>query len=451
MKNIIKSIFGLNRYDSAKPSPTRNKTVGVADASAELSADALDRITAAVRDLHANFGEMRAAVNANDIYSVGDGITAQASSTSAEWNAAAEKLFETWARFADVRGRYDLGALTSLVCRALDVDGEIYAIFVRAGNERLPKIWLRPANEAARGFDDSARGIKQGIRFDRFGTPQEYFFGDGEARESFPAAVVVHVFSPEAVDSIHGLPQTQHAVNTMIDARELLSLMIVNGKLQNSLALKATGDRFAQGGAGAAVDLFGNGDAPAVSAEESAARAAALNMIIPGKIAALGEGESLESFTANAPAMDALAAQKELTKRAFTGILPPGFFLPNELTSGGIRFVTSQSARSFDRRQTDLIRYFLTPIWRKIIGSAIVSGRLPAVEDWISVEWNCPKSITIDAGREAAADRADVQAGLLPLADYYAARGKDWKKEKARVKAGLDDLAELGVLERIKN
>ncbi len=68
-------------------------------------------------------------------------------------------------------------------------------------------------------------------------------------------------------------------------------------------------------------------------------------------------------------------------------------------------------------------------MWGWVIGDAIDRGELSAVENWNKVNWVTPRRITVDAGREAQQNRADVETGLKTLDDHFAELGMDFSEE----------------------
>ena len=52
---------------------------------------------------------------------------------------------------------------------------------------------------------------------------------------------------------------------------------------------------------------------------------------------------------------------------------------------------------------------FLSHIWAYVIGDAIARGFLPPVPGWWKISSVPPKRVTVDAGREAQQNRADVE------------------------------------------
>jgi capsid protein len=66
----------------------------------------------------------------------------------------------------------------------------------------------------------------------------------------------------------------------------------------------------------------------------------------------------------------------------------------------------------------------LTPVWGYVMGDAITSGAVPSCESWNKVLWTTPKSVTVDAGRDAAQNRADIEYGLKTIGDNCIEEGE---------------------------
>jgi capsid protein len=91
--------------------------------------------------------------------------------------------------------------------------------------------------------------------------------------------------------------------------------------------------------------------------------------------------------------------------------------------------VTAKAARVFGKYQTVIIDTFCQPTWDYIIADGIASGEIPDDPKWYETSWTTPKSVTVDAGRDAANDRADLELGLLSMSELYAQRGLDFRTE----------------------
>jgi hypothetical protein len=112
--------------------------------------------------------------------------------------------------------------------------------------------------------------------------------------------------------------------------------------------------------------------------------------------------------------------------------MPAGFTDPTMLNGPGVRLVIAKMDRIASRHQTILIDNVCNPTWGYVIGDAIARGELPDIEGWEKHSWTTPKRITVDAGREAANDRADVEMGLLSMSEIYSQRGMDFREEMTR-------------------
>ena len=87
------------------------------------------------RYLYDNDGIVRCAIN--DLARYSFPLTPQAVSDDAYWNMEAEALFQDWSTYADVGQRYGFEELQRLASVAIDRDGDIGIMFVRASGFRL--------------------------------------------------------------------------------------------------------------------------------------------------------------------------------------------------------------------------------------------------------------------------------------------------------------------------
>lgn len=443
MKNPLKNLFTFARYDASRSDPIRTRARGApVSAEQELSSFSLAEIVNACRDAFANNGFVRNIVAANDIYSVGDGITPQAQTTDDAWNARAEEYFARWSRFADVDGRFSLEEATSLASQRLDVDGEFYAVKHRM-SDGSPRLAFYEAQDLATDYSDREKNIIQGIRFFP-GTRRRaagYFFKDnsGVGHYEIPAASVIHCMIAETFSSVHGLSQIQHSVNNVRDTNDILRYVIARGKIQNAFALTLRSDRAANEsftGLPSRADVY-TGSENATGSASSTGRSDVIGIedAVAAKIIKLKESEALEALTPNSPDQNSLEALAMLDRRSCGGVLPPDFFTPSKVSGTQTRAVNAQAARSFARRQTHLIRHFLQPVWAFVIGDAIATGKLPAQPDWLFCEWSCPRSITVDVGRDSTAEREDIAAGLRSRTDSFGERGMNFRRELPRIVA----------------
>jgi capsid protein len=155
--------------------------------------------------------------------------------------------------------------------------------------------------------------------------------------------------------------------------------------------------------------------------------------IVGGRVVSLKPGESIDTHQSQRPSPVFTGFLEHLKRDSSAGILPYEFVLdPSKPTGAAIRLVVAKADRRFSYRQHVLINRFLRPTWGFVIGDAIESGQLPFVEDWDKVEWVGARRITVDAGREAQQNRADVETGLKTLSDHFAELGMSFEEELER-------------------
>jgi capsid protein len=163
-----------------------------------------------------------------------------------------------------------------------------------------------------------------------------------------------------------------------------------------------------------------------------------------GKLIALEPGEDFQSYSSNRPNPTFTGFLAALEKDVSMGVLPYEFVNdPSKIGGASVRLVTAKAARVFGKYQTVLIDSFCIPTWGYIIGQGIANGDLPDDPKWNLTSWTTPKSVTVDAGREAAQDRADVELGLMSMSELYSQRGLDFRTEMEKRAQDMKYIAAL--------
>lgn len=165
-----------------------------------------------------------------------------------------------------------------------------------------------------------------------------------------------------------------------------------------------------------------------------------------GKLLVLDQGEQLTSFQSNRPNSTFVGFLAALERDICQGVLPYEFCGDSSKLGGAtVRLVTAKAGRVFGKYQQIVIEQFCVPTWGYIIGQGIADGEIPDDPQWNRVSWTTPKSVTVDAGREAANDRADVEMGLLSMSELYAQRGLDFRTEMAKRASDMVYIQDLAV------
>ncbi|MEI6676235.1 MAG: phage portal protein [Verrucomicrobiota bacterium] len=430
-------------YEAANWSPRRGTVPGASptDARNDLTPGVRTELVRKSRYLHKNSGFVRELVGNMAIYSTGDGIRVQAQSAKTEWNRAAEDYFALWAARCEVTRRFSFEECQSLVCRGIDIDGEYFVHKTRDADGE-PRIQLIESHRIGDGF--GSKETIDGVGLDAWGAPIFYrvLEDSGESRD-IPAESLLHLFEPEWAGGVRAHPTIQHSINHVLDEMELLALEkhAVKDNADVSRILKTArgeiddnGD-FVVGGAG------GTGEA---------SDPVSLQKIVGGKLVALKPDESLDSFQSNRPSPTFTGFLEHLRRDSALGMIPFEFAADSSKIGGaGVRLVVAKADRRFSFRQMILERRFIRPVWAYVIGDAISRGLLPPIAGWWKISSVPPRRVTVDAGREAQQNRADVEMGLKTLSDHFQELGADFGEEIERrasdAKLILETAAKYGV------
>ena len=422
-------------YDAANYSPSRGRVPGSSprDAKLDLSPAVRTELVRRSRYLHRNSGFVRELVSNMAIYSTGDGIRPQAQSPDAAWNKRAEDLFREWSARCEVTGRFSFEECQSLVCRGMDVDGEYFVLKTRDSFGR-PAIQLI---ETHRVGDTSGETI-DGVTLDRTGCPVSYRLLEDDGHRDVPASSMLHIFEPESASAVRSAPTIQHSINHVLDEIELLALEkhAVKDNADVARILKS-----------ARADLGEDGDFSLGTPEQGQpSDPAQLQKIIGGKLVALKPDESLDSFQSNRPSPTFTGFLQHLRRDSALGVLPYEFAADSSMIGGaGVRLIVAKADRRFSYRQLILINRLIEPVWAYVIGDAITRGELESAPQWWRISCTTPRRITVDAGREAQQNRADVEMGLKTISQSYGELGLDFEEEmrtRARNAKFLVELAE---------
>jgi len=381
-----------------------------------------------------NSGLVRQMVNDLVLYTVGDGIRPQAHTADAAWNATAEAYFAEKSRKIDITGRYSFNDILRIAERRWVLDGDFFLAKVRDGNgsAKLQGIEShRVGNPIGAQVPDR---MHDGIQFGAYGEIVGYniYRSDGSSRLIFAQAMMM-VHDPEFISGARGLPLLAHSWNSLQDGMEMMALerTAVKDHADIVRVLKRNGGEF---GPDLASELASNPNATL-----------AMGQGLGGKFVALEPGEDIDLKASNRPNSNFDPFIRMTKDDASMGVMPLDFIDPSKIGGASVRLTVAKMDRIAGRHQQILIDSICLPTWGFIIGDAIARGELPSIDGWQKVSWTTPKRVTVDAGREAANDRADVEMGLLSMSELYSQRGLDFREEmekRAQDMTFIKDLAE---------
>jgi lambda family phage portal protein len=428
----------FSQFEGAKYSNKRQwvNTPWPADQKRTMTVFDRQELTRKMRWLSVNMGLIRGLIADNVMYAVGDGIKPQAASGDANWDKLAEAYFNDWAnKPCDITGRYNFWECQQLACRKVDVDGEIFVLKTFGTDGKTPKIQLIESHRvgtSASLLGSPVDGVWDGVMFNKWGAVVGYqvIRSDGTTR-LIGSNSMLHIYHPEQVSGARAYSPLQHSILNCIDILEVISLEKTAMKVGSDIVRTITRENPQFDGSTADFEAFGM--RPQDYPTEVYNNPEQVGSFIGGKTLSLAPGEDLKMVESGRPSPNVIQAIEYLERDSTAGVLPYAFTANPEKASGSaIRLVVSKAERYFNARQHMLMTRFLTPIYAYITGSAIANGDLPPNDNWAKVNWVTPRRVTVDAGREAAANQRDIEMGLKTLSDHFAELGMDPREEIRR-------------------
>ena len=372
----------------------------------------------------------RSILNDLVIYVSGDGIKPQSHASTPDVARQYEEYFARESKRIDVSGK-SFAQCQSILVRAMIRDGDAFAIKVVNGDRA--QVQIVEAHRCGDPTDtDTPADCWDGIGFGKFNEPIYYsiYQADGSSRK-VEAQSVMHIVDMETASGSRGVPVLQSALCGVQDVKEILEL--------ERRAVKDNGDvtRVIKKGSG----FLDEDAASEISSSHGSAENIASQM--GGKAIVMESTDSFESFESKRPNSTFVGFLAALEKD-ICSVLPYEFV--KDVTSAGgagVRLVTAKAARVFGKYQNVLIESFCQPTWEYIIADGIARGEIPDDPSWWSASWTTPKSVTVDAGREAANDRADIEMGLMSPSELFGTRGLDFRTESIKRAADMAFLQEL--------
>jgi len=369
-----------------------------------------------------NSGMVRQILGDLTQYAIGDGIRPQSHCKNAK---IYEQYFYDWSRKCDITNRFSFWQAQSILLRSAARDGDSFAIKVRnaSGDAKLQLVEAHRVGNPLPPEKEPA-GMHDGMLFGAYGELVGFnvFRSDGTSRQVL-AQAMMQIVDMEYASGARGVPILAASWNDIQDEMEILALEKIGVKASSDVSLVLNKK---EGVIDESMATELGAYAPSVGLGNLATQ-------MGGKIVALDVGENLTSLQSNRPSPTFTGFLKAIQQDISRGILPYSFVTDSSGNTGpGLRLDIAKSDRTFQKWQNLIIEQLCVPTWGYILGDAIARGELPDDPEWNKVSWTTPKRVTVDAGREAANDRADMELGLISMSELYAQRGLDFRSEMAK-------------------
>ena len=414
---------GAAQFNSVATSSNRAQIYGTAvDFSADYTPSDRVEMTKRLRYGERNCGLIRQVLLDYVTYVVGDGITVQSHCQDAKKADLYEEYFKEASKSISHCGRFSFTEIQRIITRGALRDGDSFCLKVIDPADGKPKLQLLEGHRVANPEGQAIpKGMMDGVTFDSFGRVKSFNVIQGDkTSQTISAGSVCQVCEYDYSSGSRGLPLLQHSWTDIQSEDELLKLELLAVRQDTDVTrvLKRTGGFIPND---MASELSGSGTG---SLESVASR-------MGGKLLALEPGEDLISVDSKRPNGNFVKFLEAVQRDIARGTGLPYEFSGDPTAAGGsaMRLIAAKADRSFQRWQQILCDRLCTPTFIYVVWTAIANGELPDSPDWFKVSWTTPKKITVDAGRDAAQERADIELGLLSLSEAYASRGLDFKQE----------------------
>ena len=374
-------------------------------------------------------------------------LTPQPSTSDDTWNEAALAFFN---RTQGSRMIHDQSGMESFYTRQRTivkrgiVDGDCFVglTTTTAGNARTV---LYEAPQIGNGVGmNRENGWFDGVKIDRYGKKIAYSILEAGTYErvgiEVPARQLMHCGKFESPQSPRGLTAFIHAINRMLDIRQIDNDTLRGIKAANLVGFYLTNEALSN------IDA-----APAAGRFKTAAFNGIANTNVPdpkpikyeeltqggGNMMTLNQGQDIKTVNDSRRHPNQQAVINYFIEDCAWGFgMPPAILWSiASLTGPAVRFVMRMAEKTLKEYRDNLKEQFCQPYWVYTMALAQKNGQLPQCkdQDWWKCNWIAPSALTIDAGRDSAAGIKEIQSGGQTLQDWYGEDGDDWRKQLEQI------------------
>lgn len=368
------------------------------------------------------------------------------------WDEQAEALWATHCRLIDYTGQCDMRSIGRIGVASMIGDGDVG--FEKRVDRGFPQIRPIEADRIrdenfVQGKSNPWEATASGVRVNATGEVIGWKVWDRDGNGGFknPRVIEANNFillkDPERFDGFRGVTHfSRGALNHMRDLKEILSAEKKGVKMAAKLAMVIK--KVLGGTPRTAVNLFpASTDSKSISLHGEELPDGLIKYLLPG--------EEAQAFESGRPHPNVIALLEWLIRDISISLDLPYSVVWNMagLPGPAVRAEMKSAERTF-REKTELVeRALLEPLCSWITNWAMQNGRLPFNPKWYQFQFHRPPTLTIDVGRESAANLAEHERGVLTGSEICQERGKtfDWViRQKAReARLSLDVAEEFNV------
>jgi len=345
------------------------------------------------------------------LISVGDGLVVQSHAKDPKTAVAYEKYFMDWSRKCDITNRFTFGQVQAMWLRGSLTDGDSYGVLTSANG--VPKIQVLESHRVGTPRDEFNGACVDGAYLGQYGEVLGWnVYVDGVIRDRYiPASAMVQVCEFDRPSAVRGYPVLQSSLLSVQDQLEIYEL--------EKAACRAASDHVMllkkQGG------VLQDDPAAKFSGDVNSCEKIASQM--GGKVLVVDSNEDFSQIQNNRPSPAWIGMMKAI-ERDIVRLLPYEYVVdPSTIGGSVVRLVAGKVSRYAAKWQNLLIEQACDRVFDYVIADAIAQGKVPDDPDFNRKSWITPRDVTVDAGREAAQDRADLQMGLTTATAILGKKG----------------------------
>lgn len=436
-----------NYYEAARTSPGRSSVQGVTQ-NANLDATPWVRreLIRKSRTLYKNSPYIRGLIERIVTLAIGTGIHGCPASSSERYNDAARTSLEKWFRSPAIACPFRWRQIQRIIFRSVLIDGEVFVYLTRKGGRS--KIRILEAQTIGNGVADVMHGKPDGIVMDADGDPVAYEYYPNQWTQekiTLGAESVVHIRFPDRCDLWRGVPLLHAIINTGHDIHDIIALekaAVKDVSRRTDVIKTASGEIDAE-------QLYSS-DAKFNRVQTTDASgsdtAQYYEKVFGPEAKVLRIGDEYTPYEPKRPGPAWQGFMDFLSQLCCIGLnFPPSLLLPIRNQGADTRKDIGIAERVVEGWQDDLVGH-LEEIINWVQTEDIDFRRVVnAPTDYEALNWQFPKRLSVDYGRDSKSDREDVKMGMLTLREYYGREGLDWKceidqivQEQAYIKASAE-------------
>lgn len=372
-------------------------------------------------------------------YVVGCGITPLSASSDKVWNDECDAVFTSDTESVDFAGLLNWPMLQAQLYRSEKRDGDAGAI-LGIDDDGNPKVFPVEGHSIGDPLRYATGTEFDGVIVDERGRPSQFRVTlenplGVKTYEVVDAQWFAHFYDPARPGQLRGVPLLAPALATGRDIHDIIAFekaAVKDASSKQDIIKTASGEISTE-------DLIRSGGLTSNGSDGDEAARYYREKVGPESIV-LRHGDEHTPYEPKRPGpawqgfMDFLSQTVCLAAK-----IPPSVLLQIKVGGADTRRDLAAAARVFEIEEIRVARQ-CAKIRNFFVETRIKDGTLSgAPDDWRAVAWQFPKTITVDAGREAQQDREDLRFGSMSEMEYHGRYGNNWRKHREQIEIEARD------------